>query len=106
MANLMNGDRQRSKILHAKTSFVAIVRASNGSLAGDWLFYISPDNQNWVPAHEVPFSETKHTDIIEAPFGAYFQIHGGTGSNIIVDVFYHGADAHLFNIDDHIFEEV
>ena len=105
MAKLMSNGDSKSKILHAKCDFVVIARSESGSIAGDWIFKISPDRANWTPAHDVPFSDTKLVDIIEAPFGFYFQMTGGTGTNLHIDVAYIGPSAHLFNIDSDIYEE-
>lgn len=102
MATLMKNGDSKSDILHARTDFLVIARAESGSIAGDWIFKISPDKTNWTPAHDVPFSDTKLVDIIAAPFGAFFQLTGGTGTNLNIDVFYYGPTAHLLSIENDI----
>ena len=99
MATIMRSGDSASDILHAKCDFAVIVRSAAGSIAGDWIFKVSPDRANWINAHDVAFSDTKLNDIIQAPFGWFFQLTGGTGTNLIVDVAYYGPTAHLFNID-------
>ena len=98
MARLMNEGDSVSDIIHAKMDFAVLVRSASGAIAGDWIFKVSSDKVNWINAHDVPFSDTKLNDIIEAPNGFYFQLTGGTGTNLIVDVAYYGPTAHLFDI--------
>ena len=98
-ARIMNSGDSVSDILHAKTDFAVIVRSASGAIAGDWIFKVSPDRTNWSNAHDTAFSDTKLNDIIEAAFGWYYQLTGGTGTNLIVDVAYIGPTAHLFDIN-------
>ena len=98
MARIMNSGDSVSDIIHAKMDFAVLVRSASGAIAGDWIFKVSADKENWINAHDVPFSDTKLNDIIQAPHGFYFQLTGGTGTNLIVDVAYYGPTAHIFDI--------
>lgn len=102
MALIMQNGDSVSDIIHAKMDFAVLVRSASGAIAGDWIFKVSADRTNWINAHDVPFSDTKLNDIIEAPFGWYFQLTGGTGTNLIVEVAYYGPTAHLFSIENDI----
>ena len=87
-ATIMNAGDTESKVFTPKADFGVVVRVLNGAIAGDWLFHISPDKEHWTPAHDVPFSTSKLTDIITIPNGFFCKLMGGTGNNLKVDIGY------------------
>ena len=62
------------------------VRAVTGSIAGDWFLYYSDDETraaaDWQKAHDGAFSDTYFNDIFDTGVGFYYQLRGGTGTNV------------------------
>ena len=85
---IMESGDSVSKIFRPKSSFGIFVKSSAGSIAGDWLVYLSPNGTDWEPAHDTPFSDTKKTDVLDIPAGFMCRVSGGTGTNLEVWVGY------------------
>ena len=85
-AKIMESGDTESSIFAPRGSFMVTVRAVTGAIAGDWFLYYSDDKDrtaaDWQQAHDDAFSDTYFNDIFDMGVGFYFQLRGGTGTNI------------------------
>ena len=67
-------------------SFMFTMRAVTGAIAGDWFLYYSVDpdrsDADWQKAHDTAFSTTDYNNVFDTDGTIYFQLRGGTGTNI------------------------
>ena len=85
-AQIMASGDTESKVFSPRGSFNILVQAETGTIAGDWFLYYTDDEDadaaDWKKSHDDAFSETYYDDIIDTGEGFFFQLRGGTGSNI------------------------
>ena len=85
-AQIMESGDTASKVFSPRGSFNILVQAVTGTIEGDWFLYYTDDEDadaaDWNKAHENAFSESNYDDIIDTGEGLFFQLRGGTGTNI------------------------
>ena len=95
-AKIMESGDTESSVFAPRGSFMVTVRAVTGTIDGDWFLYYSDDATraaaDWQKAHDDPFSETYYNDVFDTGIGFYYQLRGGTGTNI------EALFAHIANI--------
>ena len=85
-AQIMDTGDSESSVFAPRGAFMITVRATSGTIAGDWFLYYttdpSRDDADWQAAHDTAFSETSYNEIFDTGIGFYYQLRGGTGTNI------------------------
>ena len=85
-AKIMETGDTESSTFAPRGSFMVTIRAVTGSIAGDWFLYYSDDETraaaDWQKAHDGAFSDTYFNDIFDTGVGFYYQLRGGTGTNV------------------------